>query len=425
MIKRPISEVSSCGINAAETEHFDEVKAQINNKSKIMARVSWPVVEKGTEEILRHHSKDFRCVCYYAVAATHNRGIEGLFDGLNAIFDMCLIYWDNGFPKGGKKDARLAAFEWYIENILPTKALIQEEKDKAKLELGRSLALDIHEELLKHYGRAAPAFDSLVALFSRRIENLEAKQRASLTLFDQAEPPPLQSSTTPASAEPEAALSQKPSSKKANTPLLLMIALTFFAAFFYIIYQEKQLERLKENIKDYSIERVLTVIRHADTPTELTAIQQPLYERLAAIVNTYGHEPFSVDKSHKVLASIKEFERLYPESNKAEVLEKAFVSKHAGLVSEWAALNEGFKKARTLFANLKEAGGEQAGIIKSYQYSNTLFPLMGRINFAESEQSLEELDKAQYILNSYQYKINQLREDLELQSLGVKRSVSP
>ncbi|MEF1297257.1 type VI secretion protein, partial [Vibrio parahaemolyticus] len=46
---------------------------------------------------------------------------------------------------------------------------------------------------------------------------------------------------------------------------------------------------------------------------------------------------------------------------------------------------------------------------KAYEYSNSLFPLLGRIEYAEKNSQRKEIERSLLLLNAYLYKINQLQ----------------
>ncbi|PKF51067.1 hypothetical protein AT251_06530 [Enterovibrio nigricans] len=104
--RRPIDGEQPNGQNPNNLDEFDEIKRQINNLSKVTGSVSWKKVEELSRRILANHAKDIRCACYYGTAATHNRGVQGLVDGLGIISDICLIYWHSAIHR--KTDPQLA-----------------------------------------------------------------------------------------------------------------------------------------------------------------------------------------------------------------------------------------------------------------------------------------------------------------------------
>nr|MCC4892374.1 type VI secretion protein [Vibrio sp. F13] len=57
-------------------------------------------------------------------------------------------------------------------------------------------------------------------------------------------------------------------------------------------------------------------------------------------------------------------------------------------------------------------GSESKKTARAYEYSNSLFPLIGRIEYAEKEQQQKELQKSLRILNVYLHKIKTLESDL-------------
>ncbi|ANW25629.1 hypothetical protein BA953_00870 [Vibrio coralliilyticus] len=358
--------------------------------------------------MLSRYSKDFRCVCYYAVSAVHNRGIEGLLEGLNSILDMCIIYWLNGFPEEGKNHARLSSFNWYIENILRKKQCILDERDKSLLEFGLNLSSCIHNELQNHYGRGAPAFDSLITVFSRRLEEIAANESKEASL----EPSVFEQPVAAKQTEELQIEDATDDTSHNNMVIIFTSIMIIFFAYFFLQHQENEIKQLKVKIGHYSNEMVLSLMKSTEDQAVISAIKPDLYKKLNDAVLSWGHRSMRTSKREVLLASIQEFKKLYPESNKAIVLERDFMTERDKVNQEFSRLEDQFKKARTVFANLKVKKGALSEVQQSYHYSNSLFPLLGRINFAEAEQSMEELDKAQYILNVYQHKISELRDEL-------------
>ncbi|TON99378.1 type VI secretion system ImpA family N-terminal domain-containing protein, partial [Vibrio parahaemolyticus] len=75
--------------------------------NKVTGRVSWKTVQTLSKEILRTKGKDFRCSCYFTVAAINNDGLKGLVEGLNSVLDLCVVYWFSAYPEYTKANARI------------------------------------------------------------------------------------------------------------------------------------------------------------------------------------------------------------------------------------------------------------------------------------------------------------------------------
>ncbi len=85
LAKRPIDKNAPSGTNPNGLNDFDEIKRQVNKLNTVTGHVSWKTVQSLSKEILTKQSKDFRCSCYFTVAATHNEGLKGLVEGLTSL----------------------------------------------------------------------------------------------------------------------------------------------------------------------------------------------------------------------------------------------------------------------------------------------------------------------------------------------------
>ncbi|TON65090.1 type VI secretion protein, partial [Vibrio parahaemolyticus] len=72
------------------------------------------------------------------------------------------------------------------------------------------------------------------------------------------------------------------------------------------------------------------------------------------------------------------------------------------------AIYKRFAYARTVFANIAKQSADKDAK-KAYEYSNSLFPLLGRIEYAEKNSQRKEIERSLLLLNAYLYKINQLQ----------------
>jgi type VI secretion system protein VasL len=104
---------------------------------------------------------------------------------------------------------------------------------------------------------------------------------------------------------------------------------------------------------------------------------------------------------------------IYPDSSSALMLKDNFDSQRNQLEQDFQTIINRFNSARTVFANVKVKGTDNS-TQRAYEYSNSLFPLLGRIEYAEKKSKQAELDRSLQLLNTYLYKINQIQASVDI-----------
>ncbi|MEN8141297.1 MAG: type VI secretion system protein TssA [Thermodesulfobacteriota bacterium] len=94
------------GEDPAYDDNFVQIKEEIN---KLQAN-DYPLIEELAAKILTETSKDLRVAGYYLLAATFNRGVAGLREGVGAYRLITENFWDTCHPR--RPRAREAALRW-------------------------------------------------------------------------------------------------------------------------------------------------------------------------------------------------------------------------------------------------------------------------------------------------------------------------
>ncbi|GLT16496.1 type VI secretion protein [Vibrio zhanjiangensis] len=425
--RRPISEQTPCGVNPNNLEDFEEIKRQINNINKVTGRISWKKVQQLSKEILKNKSKDLRCGCYYAVASAHNDGITGFVDALNAILDLCVVYWSTSYPEVSKSSARMGAFEWLAEHgekrVKQFKVTVD---DKAVIELGHRICLRIEEELRLHYGHKAPSLGGIRRIFGQFLDDvkeLEEKQErtAQKKAVQQKETAQVSSSIAPGAitvkVNPQAHQSQTIASnieaKKNQSSiwvLAVVVAIFISALSAFYLTKDQLLAEYKQKIASNNISILLQVTQDLNSENRdiIEQLKQPLIGTIDTMVFDLEKSPEKVTQLPSLITITNNLEKLYSDSSSVQVLSAELARFEQKMEQDFNDISSRFSRARTAIANLKlEASDTNTKL--AYQYSNSLFPLLGRIEYAEKTNDPEELERSLVLVNVYLHKIAQLK----------------
>lgn len=420
--RRPIDESNPSGSNPNGLDDFDEIKRQINNLNKVTGRVSWKTVQTLSKKILSTQGKDFRCSCYFTVAATYNDGLKGLVEGLNSLLDLCVVYWYTAYPEHAKANARISAIEWMVEytekRIKKQRALPEE---LPLIEAAHQLCLRIEEELRLHYGIKAPSFGRIRRILNQWIEEikevkakevmaLEAKQpkpevQAPSTgiKVEIAPPPKVDAKQPPATPQPE-------SQKSSRWVLLSVVGLLTSALASHFIYKQHQYETLKDDIEHASLTELTDIVGSfsVENKDHRLSLRSATVERLDTLMTDWTLDPVKVSKVNTIDELTYELTEIYPDSSSAQQLRENFLDQRSRFENEFDVIYKRFAYARTVFANVAKQNSDKDSK-KAYEYSNSLFPLLGRIEYAEKNTQQKEIERSILLLNTYLYKINQLK----------------
>ncbi len=425
--RRPIAENKPSGTNPNELDNFTEIKRQINNLNKVTGTVSWKKVQLLSKEILSKNSKDFRCSCYFTVAATHNDGLKGLAEGLSSILDLCVIYWFTAYPEVNKSTARIGAIDWMVEHTEKKIMSIKTNPDDILLiETSHRLCLNIEEELRFHYGIKAPSLGGIRRILKQWVEQhreLEAKLREQDSNKKLAE----EENRKVASAVQTGSITVDVSSNSPReTPkikddrtsnylvLYFLVGFLVLALSSHFLYEQYQLKVLTRKVVTADIPQ-LSDIAHSlkyEYASISNDIKPKVVNQLDNLMKEWARDPVKVFEIDSLEQLTIDLTKLYPDSSSALRLRKEFTSTKDKLESDYMQLHRRFSDARTVFANVAR-GNESQKIARAYEYSNSLFPLIGRIEYAEKEKKQQELNKSLQILNVYLHKIRTLETELK------------
>lgn len=127
----PISDAAPCGADLRYEGTYDAVRdARRSDNPNLpqgvwevdLKRAEWSTVSRLCEEALIEKSKDINLSIWLTEAWAHQRGFEGLAQGLTLIGDLCETFWDDLYPTiddDGDLDGRLSPIDWMSTNFQP------------------------------------------------------------------------------------------------------------------------------------------------------------------------------------------------------------------------------------------------------------------------------------------------------------------
>ncbi|MEZ8036119.1 MULTISPECIES: type VI secretion system ImpA family N-terminal domain-containing protein [Vibrio] len=425
--RRPIDEEKPSGTNPNALDDFTEIKRQINNLNKVTGRVSWKKVQSLSKTILSKNSKDFRCSCYFTVAATHNDGLKGLAEGLSSILDLCVVYWFTAYPEVTKSNARIGAIDWMVEHTEKRiKSIKTNPDDVLLIETCHRLCMRIEEELRLHYGIKAPSLGGVRRILKQWVDehketeaNLrEAEnQRKYRAPEENKQPTPVaQPSTIKIDvSNKQSATTSKVDDKTPSNYLVVyllagFLALALSSHFFYKQYQLNDLTKQIITSDISQLNEIAHSLRYEYAPISQD-VRPNVVNQLDTLMKGWVADPIKVYQIDILDRLTLDLTKLYPDSSSILRLRQEFTNEQEKLNTDYAQLHRRFSNARTVFANVIR-GSESKKTARAYEYSNSLFPLIGRIEYAEKEQQQKELQKSLRILNVYLHKIKTLESDL-------------
>ncbi|HHF3091173.1 TPA: type VI secretion system ImpA family N-terminal domain-containing protein [Vibrio diabolicus] len=425
--RRPIDENNPSGSNPNGSEDFDEIKRQINNLNKVTGRVSWKTVQTLSKKILSTHAKDLRCCCYFTVASTYNDGLRGLVEGLNSLLDVCVVYWNTAYPEHSKSKARMSAIEWMVEHtekrINKHRALPEE---LPLIEAAHQLCLRIEEELRLHYGIQAPSFGRIRRILNQWAEQikeqqhaieLREKKQANTNASASAQATPeikvnLSPSPAPDSPSPLSNSEKTPPTKSGRFMIYFIIGLIVTAICSHFVYEQQRYRTLEQKISQASLNELVKLVASLDYENKKYAqlLKTPTINRVDIMMNNWFLDSAKVSNVSELDSLTNELIAIYPDSSSAQQLRQNFLTQSAHLEDQFMDVYKRFSDARTVFANVARQNVDKNSKT-AYEYSNSLFPLLGRIEYAEKYSQQKEIDRATLLLNIYLYKLSQLQAE--------------
>ncbi|SGZ02968.1 ImpA-related N-terminal family protein [Moritella viscosa] len=418
--RRPIDKSSPEGEDTNQLDTFTELKRQVNELNRISSNVSWKKIHSLSVDILTNQSKDFRSACYYTTAATHIHGLKGLVDGLSAIYDLTLVYWYSAYPEYNKEKARIGAFEWMIEHTTKRQKKMAINVDDLQLiEIGHRLTLKIEEELKSHYGIKTPSLSPIRRILSQWIEELKETQikqdqqakKSSQNVEDLETIIDVNTSTTtslPEIAEIPVTVSRpKPKVVYKKKPIIICILIVIFIMFFgFKHYQQQKLLQTFKNANFDDFSSLIQELTHSPKSTQ-QELKEVVFNKSTVFFKNWSEDPLKINKLNTLTSIINALKGVYSDSIIYQSLEHNFYNDKNNLINSYSGIKQQFNRARTIIANA-QLTSQSSSITKSYKFSNTLFPLLARIEYAENSMDDNDIKKAQYILNVYQLRINSL-----------------
>jgi len=416
--RRPIDENNPSGLNPNGLDDFDEIKRQINNLNKVTGRVSWKNVQTLSKKILTSHGKDFRCSCYYTVASTHNEGLKGLVEGLNSLHDLCIVYWYSAYPEHSKPNARMSAIEWMVEYVEKRiRKYSPRPEERPLIEAAHQLCLRIEEELRLHFGIKAPSFGRIRRILNQWIEEfkearkaLEVTHKPKPTSAEPSAPgikveiaPPAKSVEQKKAPEPKAA-------KSSNVAIYALIGLIFVAFSAHFIHKQYEYSSLKQQINHASLTELSLIVDSLshENKVHTATLRTSAVDRLNSLMANWYFDPVKVSNIEVIDELTLKLTALYPDSSSISQLRENFEAQRDNFEQEFTAIHKRFAHARTVFANVANQNSNQDAVA-AYKYSNSLFPLLGRIEYAEKQQEQSEIERSLLLLNTYLYKLKQIK----------------
>ncbi|WKY59628.1 type VI secretion system ImpA family N-terminal domain-containing protein [Vibrio sp. SNU_ST1] len=426
--RRPIDEEKPYGTNPNGLDEFTEIKRQINNINKVTGRVSWKKVQTLSKEILSKNSKDFRCSCYFTVAATHNEGLKGLVEGLNSILDLCVIYWFTAYPEVTKSNARIGAIDWMVEHTdKRIKSIKTSSDDILLIETCHRLCLRIEEELRLHYGIKAPSLGGIRRTLKQWVDEhkeseaklFEAENTKKLRVSEEHKKaiPVAQPSTIKINVsnnKPKNAVEVAGKATSNYLVIYLLVGSLILALSSHFIYKQYQRKELARQIVTSDIPQLNEIVHSLkyEYASISDDVRPSVVNQLDELMKDWGSDPIKVYEIDTLNQLTIDLTKLYPDSSSVLRLRNEFTNEQQKLNADYIKLHRRFSNARTVFANAIR-GSESQKTAQAYEYSNSLFPLIGRIEYAEKEKQQKELQKSLQILNVYLHKIKNLESELK------------
>ena len=108
------------GIDAKYEADYGELSAEIAKLSSVTqaGAVNWSLVAERGERILAELSKDLQIAAYVGIAWQELRGLEGLNDAVQLLFDLYSTFWEQSYPPLTRLRRRTNAFDWWHERAL-------------------------------------------------------------------------------------------------------------------------------------------------------------------------------------------------------------------------------------------------------------------------------------------------------------------
>lgn len=414
---RPISAQSPVGQDPRTLDLFSDLKRNVNRLSSFVSPAPWKEIYSTAETLLTSHSKDFRCASYYCVAACRIDGLKGAVVGLNVLNDLSIVYWHSAYPSADKANARVQSFDWVAEQ-LPTalKKIKVSLKDLALVEAGHRFALSLEQELQHQLGKQAPSLGPVRKQFTEWKDHLEE-------LAEKEESRQRKGTAQPLAETAEEATPAQDTAKETETKPRLPAWCYWLATVFILGCLVFSIAAVRQYLYQRDIpaasavqlEKITSKLIHAE-PYFKNRLKEEVLTRTSELMQDWTAYPERV-YNHQVLEALaNHVNSLYPDSIAAKTAVSQYQAGKTALASDYQAINDQFKRARTIIANAALVD-ESDNITAAYKFSNTLFPFLGRLDYLEKGHiEREDIIKAQKTLSAYQYRLMEISNQFEQQN---------
>ncbi|WP_260260666.1 type VI secretion protein [Vibrio intestinalis] len=288
-------------------------------------------------------------------------------------------------------------------------------EDLRLIEMAHQTCLRIEEELRLHYGLAAPSLGRVRRRLSLWVGEIRESNQQASTVETKKVPAPHEftleiSPPKQEQSKPEE-LQHSPNNPKkylVAASFAMVIAITLF--FFYPHYQKKQLIAQVNQASIPELASIVDELNSQNNRDTLSDLRQPTITRLDQLMDGWTLDPVRVNNLDKLEHLTNQLLLLYPDSNYASKLQQDFQLKKASFDKEFEMIYQRFSIARTAIANATLHQTDKKSV-QAYKYSNSLFPLLGRIEYSEKHKQQKDVERSLQLLNTYLYKINQLKTE--------------
>ena len=200
--------------------------------------------------------------------------------------------------------------------------------------------------------------------------------------------------------------------KSSRAVIYSVVGLLVAAFASHFIYKQHNYQNLKSDIEQSSFTQLSTIVDSLNFENKeyRLSLRSVTVERLDELMTDWTTDPVKVSQVNTIDKLTAELTVLYPDSSSAKQLRENFLDKRSRFENEFDAIYKRFAYARTVFANVAKQNTDKESK-KAYEYSNSLFPLLGRIEYAEKNAQQKEIERSLLLLNTYLYKINQLQAE--------------
>ena len=215
----PISDESPVGNDARYEFCYEMMESEVKKFGSLFGEtVDWSVVKTHATEVLEHHSKDLKAICYLVRALTEEFGLQGFEQGLKLLSEALSRFGVELYPS--RKRGRDGAVEWLNHQFKLVSSKLAESAQSWDLV---SNCISTIEEVQRQYDEVYQ--DSEADFFEIRTQlNVLSQQAAAdeqsddaVVNVEQAAPAP---ATQPAAAETPAQSEVQTAPVKAVPPAL-------------------------------------------------------------------------------------------------------------------------------------------------------------------------------------------------------------